>query len=107
MEKVRRQQDANETSQTTLDKPIEPAKVSTNGAGESEKLTAEEARTMAGEIKKTGIEMSAVKLKLVGMGIEEQKTLSQTLQTMTKNEAQELYSWVTTEVSTLTGEQNN
>jgi hypothetical protein len=62
------------------------------------KLTADEARTMAGKIKGLPIEMSAVKLKLVGMGVEEAKTLSGTLQTMTHEQVQELYSWVTTEV---------
>jgi hypothetical protein len=99
MEKVRRQQEVRETSQVGVDKPKEPAKVSTNGAGESDKLTADEARILAGQIKSTGIEMSAVRLKLVAMGTEEKKTLSETLQTMNKDEAQELFTWVTGETS--------
>lgn len=99
MEKVRRQQEVGETSQVALDTQKEPAKVSTNGAEASDKLTPDEARILAGQIKSTGIEMSAVKLKLVGMGTEEKKTLSETLQTMNKDEAQELFSWVTGETS--------
>jgi hypothetical protein len=98
MEKVRRQQEVRETSQVGVDTAKEDAKVSTNGAAEP-KLTAEEARKLAGEIKSTGLEMSAVKLKLVGMGIEEKKTLSETLQTMNKDEAQELLFWVMGETS--------
>jgi hypothetical protein len=43
--------------------------------------------------------MSAVRLKLVAMGTEEKKTLSETLQTMNKDEAQELFTWVTGETS--------
>jgi hypothetical protein len=99
MEKVARQQIKRENSQTGVDKPKEPAKVSTNGAGESDKLTPDEARILAGRIKSTGIEMSAVRLKLVAMGTEEKKTLSETLQTMNKDEAQELFTWVTGETS--------
>lgn len=98
MEKVERQlarEAKAEELRTTLDTDETSAKVD---ASEGErKLSADEARVMAGTIKGTGIEMSAVKLKLVGMGVEEQKTLSGTLSTMTHEQAQELYSWVTTE----------
>jgi hypothetical protein len=100
MEKVQRQQTKRENSQSALDKPKEPATVtasskSGNGlAGTSDKLDADEARTLAGSIKGTGIEMTAVELKLVAMGIEKSKTLSETLRAMSKEQAQDLYSWV-------------
>jgi hypothetical protein len=106
MEKVRRHNEAAEMEarrypipESTLDNHETSAKVSSNGAEHSEKLTPDEARALAGTIKSTGIEISAVKLKLVTMGIEEKKTLSETLQTMNKDEAQELHSWVIGETS--------
>jgi hypothetical protein len=43
-------------------------------------------------------------LKLVGMGIEEKKTLSETLQTMNKDEAQELLFWVMGETTSNEGQ---
>lgn len=94
MEKVERQQIKRENSKEALDKPKEPARVEPNGDAESEHLTQEEARVAAGRIKGTGMEMSAVQLKLVAMGIENAKTLAGALQVMTKEEAQELESWV-------------
>lgn len=102
MEKVKRLTDKPkveaETSGKTLDKAEDSAKVGTTEATAEPKLDAEEARLLAGRIKSIvpDNEMGAVKLKLVGMGIEQQKTLSETLQTMTKNQATELYSWIAT-----------
>jgi hypothetical protein len=106
MEKVERELLRQENERAALDKPIEPAKVPTNGGPQRVLLTRDEARVLAGNIKKTGLEMSAVKLKLVGMGVEQDKTLSGTLQKMTKDEAQELYSWVLGESKTTEGEVN-
>lgn len=100
MEKVERQQTKRENEQAVLDRKVEPAKVSTNGATERVTLDPEEARKLAGNIKSTGIETGAVRLKMVAMGIEEEKTLSGTLQNMTREEAQELYSWVQGQQST-------
>lgn len=100
MEKVERQQTKRENERAVLDRKVEPAKVSTNGATERVTLDPEEARKLAGNIKSTGIETGAVRLKMVAMGIEEEKTLSGTLQNMTREEAQELYSWVQGQQST-------
>lgn len=91
MEKVQRLNDRRETSQESLDKHEEPAKVPSNGA---DHLSPEEARTLAGKIKATGMEMTAIKLKLTAMGIESPKTLAGALQEMSKDEALELFSWV-------------
>jgi hypothetical protein len=106
MEKVEREVLRQENERSDLDKPIEPAKVTTNGGPQRVLLTPEEARVLAGKIKATKLETSAVKLKMVGMGVEEDKTLSGTLQKMTKDEAQELYSWVLGEIKTTEGEVN-
>lgn len=105
MEKVERQLIREENNQDALDSKVESAKVATNGGPKRDLLTPEEARILAGNIKKTKLEMSAVKLKLVGMGVEEGTTLSGTLQKMTKEEAQELFAWVVGETTT-TGEVN-
>jgi hypothetical protein len=94
MEKVDRHQAVREeTSEKALDNGAKAAKVE---AVEEPKLNQDEARTLAGQIKATGMEMSAVKLKLTAMGIETPKTLAGALQDMTKDQAQELYSWVVT-----------
>jgi hypothetical protein len=106
MEKVERQQTKRENEQSALDKDRKPDTVVSNGGPQRVLLTPDEARTLAGKIKATKLEMSAVKLKLVGMGVEEDKTLSGTLQKMTKDEAQELYSWVLGEIKTTEGEVN-
>jgi hypothetical protein len=99
MEKVKRTLEGHKESSTNgLDKSEKPAKVETTEA-ESGKLSHDEAVKLAGRIKATGIEIPVVKLKLVGMGVEEQKTLSQTLKTMTRDEALDLYSWVTGQTS--------
>lgn len=110
MEKVQRQQQrmkANqETSQESLDNAKKPAKVdTTNGAQTPDKLGEEEARKLAGKIKATGMELSAVKLKLVSMGIESPATLVAALQDCTKDQALDLYSWVQGETQT-TGDTN-
>lgn len=97
MEKVARQQVKRENLDKSLDNGDVPAKVRSSWSEQApETLDSEEARKLAGEIKSIvpAKQMGAVRLKLVGMGIEEQKTLSQTLQTMTKDQALELYSWV-------------
>lgn len=85
-----RKQPEEKVTEKVVDKPAEPAKVEANG----EHLDQDEARKAAGRIKGTGVEMSAVQLKLVAMGIENAKTLAGALQVMTKQEAQELESWV-------------
>lgn len=103
MEKVARQQAAREAerkeSEKSLDKPEESATVDSNGA-EPKTLEEGEARELAGQIKATGIETSAVKLKLLAMGVETPKTLATALQTMTREQAQELHSWVVGEQNT-------
>jgi hypothetical protein len=98
MEKVQRQQKARErelqnSSNESLDNSQEAATVVVSDESNGH-LNADEARKLAGNIKGTGIEMSAVELKLVAMGIEKSNTLSETLRTMTKEQAQDLYSWV-------------
>lgn len=92
MEKVARQQARRENDQVALDKQKEPAKVPSNGA--SDHLDEGEARTLAGKIKATGMEMTAIKLKLTAMGVESPKTLAGALRDMTKDQAMDLYSWV-------------
>lgn len=105
MEKVARQQKAQEarrapkeeTSAKPLDKPAVPATVDSNGEQpkvETPLLREKEALTLAGKIKETGMEMSAIKLKLTGMGVELSGTLAKTLQTMTPDQGLELYAWV-------------
>lgn len=110
MEKVQRQQQAmqakQETSDESLDNAKEPAKVGTmNGAQTPEKLNEDDARKLAGKIKATGMELSAVKLKLVSMGIESPATLVAALQECTKDQALDLYGWVQGETQT-TGDTN-
>lgn len=93
MEKVERQRIRRENEKKVekpVDKPAEVAKVETS----DDHYDQDEARKAAGRIKATGIEMSAVQLKLVAMGIENAKTLAGALQVMTKQEAQELEAWV-------------
>lgn len=106
MEKVEREVLRQENERVALDKHRTPDKVVSNGGPKRVLLTPEEARTLAGRIKATGLETSAVKLKMVGMGVEEDTTLSGTLQKMTKDEAQELFSWVVGETKTTEGEVN-
>jgi hypothetical protein len=106
MEKVERELLRQENERAALDSKVEPAKVTTNGGPKRVLLDPDEARILAGKIKATKLETSAVKLKMVGMGVEEDKTLSGTLQKMTKDEAQELYSWVLGETKTTEGEVN-
>lgn len=104
MEKVKRQQAKRENEQDALDNHRESAKVVTTEA--PEKLDADEALKLAGKIKEIipQSEMGAVKLKLVSMGVEEQKTLSGTLQTMSREQGQELYSWAATESTSNAGQ---
>lgn len=97
MEKVQRMHDRRETSEKALDKPKEPAKVSSNGA--EPKLSEDEARTLARSVKKTGMETSALLLKLTAMGFEPKTSLATTLQQLSKDEAQEFFSWVKGETS--------
>lgn len=99
MEKVERQQEAGSTKkvESEVDKEPKADTVPTNGAEPESKesnLTVDQARQVAGRIKATGIEMSAVKMKLTAMGIETPKTLAGSLQDMTMTQVIELEAWV-------------
>ena len=89
MEKVQRQQ---EVLQSALDKPNQVAKVPPNGSAPAPR-SVEEAREIARRIKSTNIELSALKLKLISMGIENPTSLAETVRTLTNEQVHDLESW--------------